>query len=104
MRVSTCFSLSCFALTNVLLLSGCSANFGNSANSPIQVAAQLKGVIHGGQQPITGAHVFLFAANPGGYRQPSINLLTTGDGSDPGYGNYFLTDATGSFNLNGDFT
>ena len=103
MRVPICFALS-FFLSSVLLLSGCSANFGNSANSPTQVAAQLKGVIHGGQQPITGAHVFLFAANPGGYGQPSINLLTTGDGSDPGYGNYFLTDAAGSFNFNGDFT
>ena len=103
MRVPVCFALSCF-LSSGLLLSGCSTNFGNSANSPTQVAAQLKGVIHGGQQPITGAHVFLFAANPGGYGQPSINLLTTGDGSDPGYGNYFLTDATGSFNFNGDFT
>jgi len=103
MRVPTYFALSCFFLASALL-SGCSADFGNLANSPMQVTAQVKGVIHGGQQPITGAHVFLFAANPGGYGQPSINLLTTGDGSDPGYGNYFLTDASGSFNFNGDFT
>jgi hypothetical protein len=103
MRVPICLGLSCF-LSSALLLSGCSANFGSSANDPTQVTAEVKGVIHGGQQPIAGAHVFLFAANPGGYGQPSINLLTAGDGSDPGYGNYFLTAADGSFNLNGDFT
>jgi hypothetical protein len=104
MRVSTCFALPCFFLAGALLLSGCSADFGHSANSSTQVTAQFKGVIHGGQQPIAGAHVFLFAANPGGYGQSSINLLTTGDGSDPDYGNYFLTAADGSFNLNSNFT
>lgn len=103
MRVPTYFALSCSFLASVLLI-GCSANFGDSPNNPTQVTAQVKGVIHGGQQPIVGAHVFLFAANSGGYGQPSVNLLTAGDGSDPGYGNYFLTDAAGSFNLNGDFT
>jgi hypothetical protein len=103
MRVSTCFAIPCFFLAGALL-SGCSTDFGHSANSPTQVTAQFKGVIHGGQQPISGAHVFLFAANPGGYGQSSINLLTTGDGSDPDYGNYFLTAADGSFNLNGEFT
>lgn len=103
MRVPICFPLPCFFLTSVLLLSGCSANFGNVANSPTQVTTQLRGEIHGGQQPVAGAHVFLFAANPGGYGQSSTSLLTTGDGSDPGYGDYFLTAADGSFNLNGDF-
>jgi hypothetical protein len=27
-----------------------------------------KGNVHGGQQPVVGSHIYLFAANPGGYR------------------------------------
>ncbi len=64
------------------------------------------GNVHGGQQPVVGAHIYLFAANPGGYGTPSISMLNS---SQPGIasdatGNYVLTDASGSFSISGDYT
>lgn len=64
------------------------------------------GNVHGGQQAVTGAHIYLFAANPAGYGAPSMSLLNS---SQPGInsdaiGNYVLTDAIGNFSISGDYT
>jgi hypothetical protein len=64
------------------------------------------GNLHGGQEPIVGAHIYLFAANPAGYGAPSISMLNS---AQPGVafdatGNYVLTDATGNFQISGDYT
>jgi hypothetical protein len=64
------------------------------------------GNVHGGQQPVVGAHIYLFAANPAGYGAPSISMLNSGQ---PGVafdaiGNYILTDDNGSFSISGDYT
>jgi streptogramin lyase len=64
-------------------------------------------MVHGGQQPIAGAHVYLLAANTTGYggagiaasgQNASVSLLTSGDGSDS-VGTYVLTTAGGNFTL-----
>ena len=36
----------------------------------------LSGIIQSGTVPVTGAHVYLFAANITGYGQPSVSLLS----------------------------
>jgi hypothetical protein len=80
----------------------------------------LSGAVHGGQQPVVGAHVYLFAANTTGYGgagiaassgNASLSLLTSGAGttldSSGGAttGDYFVTtDASGNFSITGDYT
>ena len=64
------------------------------------------GNVHGGDQPIVGAHIYLFAANPAGYGAPSISMLNAaqpGVGFDD-IGNYVATDSNGSFLVTGDYT
>jgi hypothetical protein len=76
--------------------------------------AALRGIVQGGQQPIVGAHVYLFAANTTGYggngiaastANASISLLNVvNTGLSDSVGAYVLTDATGSFTITGDYT
>jgi sugar lactone lactonase YvrE len=74
----------------------------------------MRGVVHGGQQPISGAHVYLFAANTTGYggngiaaftSNASVSLLNAGyTGHSDTVGAYVLTDAGGNFSITGDYT
>ena len=67
------------AISCALLLSGCS---GVPVAPPIETnpvsGVALRGIVHGGQQPIAGAHVYLYAATTGGYGGASNSLLTSG--------------------------
>ncbi len=79
----------------------------SSPSTPAVVpGSPIAGNVHGGQQPVTGAHIYLFAANPGGYGAPSVALLNP---SQPGVltdavGSYVTTDAQGNFGISGDYT
>jgi len=66
----------------------------------------IAGNVHGGQQPVTGAHIYLFAGNPAGYGAPSVSILNP---AQPGVltdalGTYVLTDGQGNFTISGDYT
>ncbi len=112
MRASCAFLLSSVAL----LLSACAGmpvlTTSNTDSAPGTV---LHGAVHGGQNPIAGAHVYLYAINNTGYGGPgiaastanaSVSLLgsaanTTQDGS----GNYYVTtDRYGNFTITNDYT
>ena len=83
----------------VAVLSGCTGNpVMTSTTTPTNQmqGAALKGRVHGGQQPIVGANVYLFAADATGYGNASDSLLTS-----PGY---VTTDANGNFSIGGDYT
>src|ERR1700690_4123191 len=90
-----------------LFLSGCSFMpvETTSTNSPVPGAA-MQGRVHGGQQPIVGAHVYLYAANNTGYGNASVSLVTSATGNPAdGSGNYYvITDANGDFGITGDYT
>jgi streptogramin lyase len=98
----------------VLGMTGCSANFGDVSNTSTQTAVHIKGVVHGGQQPLNGAHVYMYAASTGAYggngitassSNASTSLLTaaTGNPTD-GNGNFYVTtDVYGNFDINGAF-
>ena len=103
-------------LTSVILclpfiLSGCALQ--QSAAPTPQSGIKLSGSVHGGQQPIVGAHVYLFAANTTGYGGPgivasgansSLSLLNaTATGLADSIGAYVTTDAHGSFTITGDY-
>jgi len=95
-----------------LTLTGC-AVAPTAAPTVVQGAA-IQGKVHGGQQPISGAHVYLLAANTTGYGgagiapttlNASVSLLNP---ADPGVysdsvGAYVLTSSTGGFSITGDY-
>lgn len=88
------------------VLTGCGA--GSPATNTAVVSTPvgpLGGRVFGGQQPVTGAHVYLFAAGTTGYGAASTSLLnSTLTGHSDTVGAYVLTDSTGSFSLTGDYT
>ena len=60
--------------------------------------------MHGGQQPIVGAHVYLYAANTGGYGGASMSLLTKRRRQGWQQNYYVTTQTGGTFNISPDYT
>jgi len=108
---------------SLLVLAGCSV--GSSGGFQIAASqaaattpgagttpgARIRGTVHGGQQAIVGANVYLFAANTTGYGSASVSLLTSGgdttldSGGGATNGDYYVTTAgDGSFSITGDYT
>jgi len=92
----------------ILLLTGCSgsSSVSTSTQSNAVRGTALQGRVHGGQQPIIGASVYLFAANTAGSGNASISLLSSASGtSRDSIGNYYVTtDSSGTFSISGDYT
>ena len=95
-------------VASTLALTGCAI-----APTPTPSAVQglaIQGIVHGGQQPVVGTHVYLLAANTTGYpgtttvSTQSISLLTSTTGHSDTIGNYVLTGSDGSFSITGDYT
>ena len=100
-----------------LVLTGCTIE---STGAPTaETGPAISGRVRGGQQPIVGAQVYLFAANAGvftpntnGYGNASLSLLksvvgqTTQDTiGGPTNGDYYVTtDSSGNFSITGDYT
>jgi hypothetical protein len=83
----------------VVVLSGCSATPVMTATStqPNQLQGMaLHGRVHGGQQPVVGAKVYLYAVDATGYGKASDSLLKS-----PGY---VTTDGSGNFSITSDYT
>jgi streptogramin lyase len=92
-----------FILPLAFLLSGCSitSTVPNSSAHGIS----LHGNVHGGQQPIAGAHVYLLAADFAAYGNPSASLLDSDTtGLADSVGAYVLTDPNGSWDITGDYS
>ena len=88
-------------LITATLLGGCGTSPKDAALAVLLLDKPLSGKIHGGQQPVSGSHVYLFAANTAAYGARSLSLLTPsaqGVATDA-TGAYVLTDAQGNFNL-----
>jgi hypothetical protein len=74
-------------------------------NPAIVAPASAHGRVMGGQQPVTGASIYLYAAGAGGYGSPAASLLTSSTGNQDGSGNWFVeTDANGNFAITGDWS
>jgi len=65
-----------------------------------------KGTVHGGQNPIQGAHVYLYAVNGVGYGGASLSVLTSASNTTKDVNNYYYvtTDTNGNFTITGDYT
>ena len=81
-------------LLPIIALAGCATAPFTPAPTP--AAHKISGTVHGGQQPIIGAHVFLYAANLTAYSGPSRSMLNT-----PGF---VTTDNNGAFSITNDYT
>jgi hypothetical protein len=80
-----------FLIALCLSILGCSPNV--PSTSPV-AGGRLRGNIHGGQQPITGSTIQLYAAGTTGYGTSATALLSS----------LVVSDATGSFTITGDYT
>ena len=80
----------------ILLLSGCLlVSCGGGLNKPVSPApAVLSGMVHGGQQGVSGATIQLYAAGATGYGSAATALLTQ----------TVTTNGAGSFSITGDYT
>ncbi len=77
-----------------LLVSGCSLSQFSSAPAASSAAPSISGLVHGGQQPVTGAVIQLYAVNTTANKGASaaqIHSVVTSDGN-------------GNFSLAGDFS
>jgi len=111
--VKVSWGLAAVLCAAALILSGCTSapvSTTSRTNSPVAGAA-LQGRVHGGQTPISGASVYLYAANNTGYGNAAISLLNSSvlnqnpAGGLDGHGNYYVTtDAKGAFSITGDYT
>ena len=101
-----------------LLIAGCSANFNPSTlTNETSAVGAIRGNLHGGQQPVANAHIFVFAAGTGGDAGPGlaaastnkatslITSTTSGAVLDSTIGGYYvLTNSGGDFTVTGDYT
>ena len=92
---------------SALALTGCATSFIDTASPIAARGATLRGTAHGGQQALTGANVYLFAAGTTGYGSASASLLTPGTpgvtADSQGHG-YVTTDAQGNWSITGNYT
>jgi len=109
-RTCTKWSRRVLLLSGTLLLAGCgSVQRGDPARG-----ASVTGVVHGGQQPVSGSTIQLYAAGTTGDGSAATPLLTstvtTSDGSgnatnsNANAGNGFNSLPAGSFTITGDYT
>lgn len=101
----------CFATLACAALAGCglgsSSQLAPIATSPTTQTAPLRGRVHGGQQVVQGAHIYLFAASTYGYGYNSISLLRGGISgvyTDETGNGYVVTDKNGNFDLSGAYS
>ena len=91
-------------LSSVLVfLTGCALKTTGTPES--QAGSAITGFVHGGQQPVAGAHIYLLAANTTGYGKPSISLLNAAlTLHSDSLGAYVLSGTDGGFSVSGDYT
>jgi hypothetical protein len=85
------------AIVSIFFLSVCFFPVGCATGVPSIATSstpQLRGMVHGGSQPISGAVIQLYAAGTTGYGTGATALLNTP----------VTTDANGTFSITGDYT
>ena len=93
--------------SSIALLTGCSGvPVSNTITTNSAQGAAIQGQVHGGETPLSNAHVYLYAASAGGYGSASESLLTaaTGNPADGNNNYYVITGSDGSFGITGDYT
>lgn len=87
----------------LMVLAGCSLS--RPAAPAMDAGVAIRGTVRGGQGPIGGMHVYLFAANTMGSGAGSVSLLNAAyTGLSDSVGAHVLSGADGSFSISGDYT
>ena len=99
--------VSCTLLT-AILMTGCATSLQTAGSTTVTpVGSQrpgLTGSVHGGQQPVSGATIQLYAVSTSGYAAAATPLITPSSVTS-GTGTYpVTTDANGNFTISGDYT
>jgi hypothetical protein len=94
------FSALALISLSATLITGCGANFvSNIASTNPALHPPIYGNLHGGQQPVVGASIQLYAAGApavgGGYGEGSVPLILTSP--------LPITDQNGNFTITGDY-
>ena len=79
------------------LLTGCGTGLAPSVNEAASASAgtgRIQGAVHGGQQPVSGSTIQLYAVTTEGYNAPATALLTVP----------VTTAANGTFSITGDYS
>ena len=79
------------------LLTGCGTGIGTNVNEAASGSTgkgRIQGAVHGGQQPVSGSTVQLYAVTTEGYNAPATALLTVP----------VTSAASGSFSITGDYS
>jgi hypothetical protein len=95
------------AATLALIGCGLTTTVASNGKGPTSSPSSVSGHVHGGQQPVSGAAVYLFAASTTYYGTPSTSLLNTaatGVSTDASGNGYVTSDAAGNFSITGDYT
>ncbi len=95
--------------SSIILLTGCSVTriatrepASNPNPGPALSGTTLKGMVHGGQQPIEGASVYMFALKAQSYGVPSESLLSNTGNTDGSSRSFVTTNSTGGFTITSD--
>ena len=101
LRVSGLLLCRCVALSALLALAGCGGGV-RPGTLPAQGAAvAITGNVHGGQQPVSAAKVYLYAVSSTADGGAATSLLTS---LVPGQAGFVPTDVNGNFSITGDYT
>jgi hypothetical protein len=90
-------------LALVTLLAGCGVNSPSTSQSALAAASDqgTRGIVHGGQQPISGGTIQLWTVGSTGAGSTGSALISPAAQLLPGVA---LTDANGNFNITGQYT
>ncbi len=109
-------AISAAALGMSALLSGCGLNGSGTAGTSggsgtVVPTVRFSGIVHGGQQPVTGATIQLYTVGTTGPKSSSTPLITTvtvttsdGTGVGGNVGNGFNAGPAGSFGITADYS
>ena len=104
LMISQRLLLAIFSTCTCVALTGCGTALHESSGATNLRRGAVSGSLHGGQQPVSGSSVYLFAAATNGYGQISTSLLSGAnvllDNNSRGY---VPTAADGSFSITGDY-
>ena len=104
LRISSLLSFPILLCLSAGLIAGC-AGIATPATSGTP-GVTVNGTVHGGQQPVSAAKVYLYAAGTSGYGSAATSMLNTtasGVRADSSGNGYVTTDSSGNFSIAGDW-